>query len=352
MNSPRPCSYHQKPPRWPRSSASSALKIRLRSSVRWATRVIVAAASRGARRRRSRGLRPPRSVRPCPMSRARSGRVRAGCRPRGTARRAPAPRRRAPRRSRASSCSCAVRSPLAGASAATISPRSGVLARPWRGRPCGRLAGVVVLHALHLALEDPQRAAERAGGVRQLLVAEQQQDHQDDRDDLQRAERHDGILQRWVAGAMLRPGAAATRRSHPVGAARSHDGQSAFARRAAAASARAEVACSCSRTGCSVPLGRPRPRGAAGCSGAEQAVRQDARGRPGRGRPRRSTPRARTADPNRPRSRIRVRRRSARARRGRRRPPGRPARPARRRSAPPPSEATSRRAQARSAVRR
>src|SRR5688572_33340561 len=58
MNSPRPCSYHQKETAVAMSSASSALKMRLRSSVRWATRVIVAWASRGWRRLRIRDLRP------------------------------------------------------------------------------------------------------------------------------------------------------------------------------------------------------------------------------------------------------------------------------------------------------
>src|SRR5215218_10211394 len=54
MNSPRPCSYHQKAIAVAISRASSALAMRLRSSVRWATRVIVASGSRGGRRRRDR----------------------------------------------------------------------------------------------------------------------------------------------------------------------------------------------------------------------------------------------------------------------------------------------------------
>src|SRR5690349_22194101 len=45
MNSPSPCSYHQKATAVATSSASSALAILLRSSVRWATRLIVASAS-------------------------------------------------------------------------------------------------------------------------------------------------------------------------------------------------------------------------------------------------------------------------------------------------------------------
>src|SRR5829696_5361731 len=55
MNSPRPCSYHQKETAVAISRASRALATRLRSSVRWATSDMVASASRGARRRRSRG---------------------------------------------------------------------------------------------------------------------------------------------------------------------------------------------------------------------------------------------------------------------------------------------------------
>src|SRR5215217_404666 len=59
MKSPRPCSYHQNDTAVAISSASSALAMRLRSSVRWATRVIVASGSRGARRRRGLGGRAP-----------------------------------------------------------------------------------------------------------------------------------------------------------------------------------------------------------------------------------------------------------------------------------------------------
>src|SRR5919107_3000688 len=55
MNSPRPCSYHQKETAVAISRASRALATRLRSSVRCAISDMVAAASRGARRRRSRG---------------------------------------------------------------------------------------------------------------------------------------------------------------------------------------------------------------------------------------------------------------------------------------------------------
>src|SRR5688572_13086317 len=59
MKSPRPCSYHQNATAVAIRRASSALAIRLRSSVRWPTSVMVAAASRGCRRRLSRGLPPP-----------------------------------------------------------------------------------------------------------------------------------------------------------------------------------------------------------------------------------------------------------------------------------------------------
>ncbi len=48
----------------------------------------------------------------------------------------------------------------------------------------GRLVvHVVVLHPFHLALEDAQGPAQRAGSVGQLLVAEQQQDRQEDEAD-------------------------------------------------------------------------------------------------------------------------------------------------------------------------
>src|SRR3954447_5428542 len=57
MKSPRPCSYHQKATAVASSRAKSALATRLRSSLRWATRLILASGSRGARRR-SRGPRP------------------------------------------------------------------------------------------------------------------------------------------------------------------------------------------------------------------------------------------------------------------------------------------------------
>src|SRR5215213_4816826 len=58
MKSPRPWSYHQKATAVATSSASSAFAMRLRSSVRCAISVIVAWASRGGRRRRTRDPRP------------------------------------------------------------------------------------------------------------------------------------------------------------------------------------------------------------------------------------------------------------------------------------------------------
>src|SRR3954470_23823751 len=176
MNSPRPWSYHQNANTVATSSARSALAIRLRSSVRCAISDIVACASRGGRRRRRRRVASVTVVRP----------------------------------ERGGSAGAVGRAGLLGAGAELGGARLGdaclVLqlrgqVTAGRGRGGGddlaadgrrgrRVLGahVVVLHALHLALEDAQRAAERARGVRQLLVAEQQQDRQDDQADLQRAE--------------------------------------------------------------------------------------------------------------------------------------------------------------------
>src|SRR4051794_11887495 len=174
MNSPRPWAYHQNANTVATSSAKSALAMRLRSSVRCAISDIVACASRGGRRRRRR-VASVTVVRP-----ARGGSARA-----------------------------VGRAGLLGAGAELGGAGLGdacLLLQLRRqvagGRRCGgddlaadrRRGGgvlgadVVVLHALHLALEDAQRAAQRSGGVRQLLVAEQQQDRQDDQADLQRAE--------------------------------------------------------------------------------------------------------------------------------------------------------------------
>src|SRR3954470_9078185 len=172
MKSPSPCSYHQNATAVPRISASSALATRLRSSLRCAMSVIVAAASRGGRRRR-RG-RPPSVTERSEAAVGRAGLVGAGAQLRGPCLRSGGlglglGRGVDGRRRRADG-----RRDLADRGGG-----GGVLA-----------ADVVVLHALHLALEDPQRAAERAGCVGQLLVPEQQQDGQDDQADLHRTQVH------------------------------------------------------------------------------------------------------------------------------------------------------------------
>src|SRR3954454_12235520 len=172
MKSPSPCSYHQNATAVPRISASSALATRLRSSLRCAMSVIVAAASRGGRRRR-RG-RPPSVTERSEAAVGRAGLVGAGAQLGGPCRRGGGlglglgggvhgRRRRAGRRR----------------DLADRRGGGGVLA-----------ADVVVLHALHLALEDPQRAAEGAGCIGQLLVPEEQQDGEDDQDDLRGSEFH------------------------------------------------------------------------------------------------------------------------------------------------------------------
>src|SRR3954447_17036377 len=172
-NSPSPCSYHQKATAVPIRMNSSAMPTRLRSSRRWPIRLIVAAASRSGRRVRR------ELDRPAVVTGGRSTAVRSAALVRGAGLLGAGPG-------------------LGGAGLR----RGGlglVVDRPGGDRRCGRrqdLAGdrggrglvlgadVVVLHALHLALEDPERAAEGARGVRQLLVAEQQQDGEDDQADL------------------------------------------------------------------------------------------------------------------------------------------------------------------------
>src|SRR5687768_8273589 len=158
MNSPRPCSYHQKETAVAMSSASSALKMRLRSSVRWATRVIVAWASRGWRRRRTRDLRPSSVTVGLPLARGSELAVgRAGLFGAGA------------RLGRADLGDPGLLVQLRGQVAARRGGRRHDLAAQ-RGAGLGGVLGadvlarVVVLHALHLALEDPQRAAERARG--------------------------------------------------------------------------------------------------------------------------------------------------------------------------------------------
>src|SRR5829696_7002816 len=181
MKSPRPWSYHQKATAVAISRASSALATRLRSSVRCAISDIVAAASRGSRRRRSRG--PLTVVLPGAGGSARAV-GRAGLLGPGA------------QLGRARLGDAGLLVQLGGEVAVGGRRRAGGrddLAADGRGvrrilRAQSPDRGVVVLHALHLALEDAQRAPERARGVRQLLVAEQEQDRQDDQADLQRTE--------------------------------------------------------------------------------------------------------------------------------------------------------------------
>src|SRR4051794_11595071 len=166
MKSPSPCSYHQNATAVPRSSASSALATRLRSSLRCAMSVIVAAASRGGRRRR-RG-RPPSVTERSEAAGGRAGLVGAGAQLGGP---------------------CLRGGGLGLGLGGGVHGRRRDLADR-RGGGGVLAADVVVLHALHLALEDPQRAAEGAGCVGQLLVPEEQQDGEDDQDDLRGAEVH------------------------------------------------------------------------------------------------------------------------------------------------------------------
>src|SRR3954447_24781996 len=178
--------------------------MRLRSSVRGATSVIVASGCRAVRRRRNRGRRGASLTVVLPGPGGSAGAV--------------------------------GRAALLGAGPEFGGARLGeasLLVQPGGqvtvGRGSGgddltadrrRLGGVpatevVVLHALHLALEDPQRAAERAGGIRKLLVAEEQQDRQDDQDDLGRAKVHRVLLGSVTAG-MLRRGRTRAGRSAGV----------------------------------------------------------------------------------------------------------------------------------------
>src|SRR3954453_21205580 len=196
MKSPRPCSYHQNETAVATRRASSERAIRLRSSVRCATRVIVAAASRGGLRRRARGAWP------ASLTVVLSGTE-------GSAR-------------------AVVRAGLIGAGAELGGADLGgpgllvqlggqVTAGGADGRSdaahgrglCGVLgtdvlARIVVLHALHLALEDAQRTTEGPCGVRQLLVTEEQQDGQDDQYEFRRAESEHETSSRVVTPAMLR----------------------------------------------------------------------------------------------------------------------------------------------------
>src|SRR5215213_3605750 len=178
MKSPRPCSYHQNATAVARSSASSALAMRLRSSVRWATSVIVACGSRGARRRRTRTRRPASLTVVLPGAGRSAGSVRAGLLGAQTQL---GGLRLGRLGLRVQLCGQVARGGRDGGGGGDLSAHRRRLRRVLR-------ADVVVLHALHLTLEDPQRAAEGTGGVRQLLVTEEQQDRQDDQDDLGRAD--------------------------------------------------------------------------------------------------------------------------------------------------------------------
>src|SRR5215218_1892661 len=161
MKSPRPWSYHQKAMAVATSSASSALAMRFRSSVRWATRVIVAAGSRGARRRRNRGPRPCSVTVVLPGREAsagavgRAGLVRAGAELGGAGLGDPG-------------LLVQLRGQVAGRAGGRRRRRRRGHDLAAQGGGLGGVLGadVVVLHALHLALEDAQRAAQRAGGVR------------------------------------------------------------------------------------------------------------------------------------------------------------------------------------------
>src|SRR3954469_5379947 len=185
MNAPRPWSYHQKQNAVAIPMTSSASATRLRSSRRCAIRLIVAAASRGGRRRRPGLL----TVGPSPRERSAATVGHAGLLGAGPQ--------------------------LRGAGLGRPGLRLGGLRRQLRGQVDRRRGGrghdrrglggvlgadvgahVVVLHALHLALEDPQRAADRARRIGQLLVPEEQQDGEDDQDDLRGAEVH-RVLQGW-----------------------------------------------------------------------------------------------------------------------------------------------------------
>src|SRR4051812_4247286 len=180
MKSPSPCSYHQNATAVPSSTNSSAIPTRLRSSRRWPIRVIVAAASRSGRRgRRNRPAVLTGGISTVLWSALVIGGGRAsllGTRP---------------------GLDCAG---LCGARLGLVVDGLGRHGRRGRGRDdlaghrrgAGLVLGadVVVLHALHLALEDAQRAAHGTGGVGQLLVAEEQQDGEDDQADLHRAEVH------------------------------------------------------------------------------------------------------------------------------------------------------------------
>src|SRR3954451_18560559 len=196
MKSPSPWSYQQNATAVATSSARSALATRLRSSVRCAISDIVASGSRGRRRRRTRGPRPASVTVVLPGAGGSAGAVgraallRAGAELGGA--RLGDPRLLVQLRGQVTA---GRRRGRGGGNdlAPDGSDRGGVLG-----------ADVVVLHALHLTLEDAQRAAQGSRRVRQLLVTEEQQDRQKDQDEFGCTESEHQGSSRVVAPAMLR----------------------------------------------------------------------------------------------------------------------------------------------------
>src|SRR4051794_12186418 len=193
MKSPRPCSYHQNETAVATRRASSERAIRLRSSVRCATRLIVAAASRGGLRRRARGAWPASltvvlsGTEGSARAVVRAGPIGAGAEFGGADLGGPG-----------------LLVQLGSQVATGRGYRRNDLTAQGRRRGGVLAADVVVLHALHLALEDAQRTTEGPCGVRQLLVTEEQQDRQDDQYEFRRAESEHETSSRFVAPAMLR----------------------------------------------------------------------------------------------------------------------------------------------------
>src|SRR3954467_12441654 len=187
MNSPRPWSYHQNAIAVPTSSASSAFATRLRSSVRCAISDIVACASRGGRRRRRRVA----SVTVVRLERAGSAGAVGRAAPLGLGAELGGARLGDPRLLlEARRQVTGGRRGCGGDDLAADGGLGGVLR-----------ADVVVLHALHLALEDAQRATQPPGGIGQLLVAaeDQQGDHEDDQQRRYAESGHD--VSSWCARA-------------------------------------------------------------------------------------------------------------------------------------------------------
>src|SRR3954453_8175835 len=146
MNAPSPWSYHQKQTAVAIRMNRSARATRLRSSRRCAMRLIVAAASRGGRRRR-RGRRTSLTVVPFPRERSDAAGLIG------------------PSAQLGGACLRGAGLGLGGLGVhlcgqGTVARGEGAAGR--HGRRSVLATHVVVLHALHLALEDPQRATERA----------------------------------------------------------------------------------------------------------------------------------------------------------------------------------------------